>query len=63
MKHLDGEYYVEVKAHQNKIRPTENVFFYGNEIHHNLSEHNIKYKMRLRLEKIRKLPEIIMMNY
>ena len=25
MKYLDGQYYVEVKDHRNKIHPTENI--------------------------------------
>ena len=61
MKYLDGEYYVEVKGHRYKIHPTE-ILFHENEIHHNLLERNIKFKMRFKFVKIRKLLQMIMMN-
>ena len=43
----NGENYVEVKDHRCIIHPTENKFF-ENEKQHNLSELNIKYKMKQR---------------
>ena len=61
MKYLSGEYYVEVKDQRYKIHPTENNTL-RKEIHQNLLELNIKYKMRLRLGEIKKLLGIIKMN-
>ena len=62
LKFLNGEYYVEVKDHHFKIHPTENIFFYGNEINQSLCELNIKFKMKLRLGEIRNLSTTILMK-
>ena len=61
MKYLNGEYYVEVKDHRYKVHPTENNIL-RKEIHQDLLELNLKYKMRLRLGEIKKLFGIIKMN-
>ena len=58
MKYLNERYYVEVKDHRYKIHPTENIILRLRD-ETNLLEHNIKYKMRLRYEEIRKLLKMI----
>ena len=52
MKFLNGNNYLEVKDKKYLIHPTENITF-ENEILQNLSELNIKSKMKLRLVKIK----------
>ena len=50
MKYLDGNYYVEVRDHRYKIHATENIILRKRD----LSELNIKYKMRLRYGEIKR---------
>ena len=61
MKYLDGNYYVEVKDHRYRIHPTENIILRKRNRQH-LLENNIKFKMRLRLERIKKLLRTITIN-
>ena len=62
MKYLNGEYYAEVKNHRYKIHPTENIILRKRNPPKILSEFIIKYRMRLRLQEIRKSSKILMMN-
>ena len=61
MKYLNGEYYVEVKDHGYKIHPTESII-YAKQIHQLLSELNIEFRTRLRLERIKKVSKTITIN-
>ena len=62
MKYLNGNYYVEVKDKRYKKFIQLKTLDYVNEILQLLSELNIKFKMRLKFVKIRKLSEMIRMN-
>ena len=54
MKYLDGNYQVEVKDHRYKIHPNENIILRERDPPTSLGTQNIKYRMRLRLGKIKK---------
>ena len=60
MKYFNGEHYVEVKDHQYKIHPTENIILRKRK--QILSQQNIKFKILLRLEEIRKSLKKLMMK-
>ena len=54
MKFLNGQYYVEVKDHRYRIYPPE-IFILRERDPPNLIEYNIKFKVKLNLEKIKKI--------
>ena len=54
MKYVNGNYYAEVKDHGYRIHPTENIILRKRDLSI-LSEHSIKFKMKLKIVKIKKL--------